>query len=136
MSDLPQDHLRIARRKLRAARSLFADQLPEEAAGDAYFAMLYAARAALAERGQFAKTHHGAWVLFAQFFVKTGLVDKPQYDAAQRAMELRTAADYWGGGATTAEAQDTIRDAESFIEEVIKVAGLGDDPAGGTLDHW
>lgn len=132
MSELPQDHLCAARRKLRAARALLAEDLPEEAAADAYFAMLCAARAALAERGHFARTHRGTWTLLARFFVKTGLVDKAQYDAAQRALDLRNAADYWGGGASTAEARATIRDAESFVEQVGAAAGLSDDEAGGT----
>ncbi|MDQ3587319.1 MAG: HEPN domain-containing protein [Actinomycetota bacterium] len=131
MSELAQGHLRSARRKLRAARSLLADELSEEAAAAAYFAMLSAARAALADRGQFAKTHNGTWKLFAQFFVKTDLVEKTQYDAAQRAMELRVAADYWGGGASAPEAQATISDAESFVQRVSEAAGLLDDDAGG-----
>lgn len=131
MSDLAEIHLRVARRKLRAARSLLADGLPEEAAAEAYFAMLRTARAALAERGHFAKTHHGTWTLFARFFVKTGLVDKAQYDTAQRAMELRNAADYWGGGANTAEAQATISDATSFVQIVSEAAGLPDDESDG-----
>jgi len=126
VSEPPPDHLGAAGRKLRAAHSLLADDLPEEAAASAYFAMLSAARAALADRGHFAKTHHGTWTLFAQFFVKTDLVDKSQYAAAQRAMELRVATDYWGGGATAAEAQATVSDAESFVQHVSEAAGLGD----------
>lgn len=125
--------LRAARRKLRAARSLLADKLPEEAAGEAYFAMLCIARAALAARGHFAKTHRGTWTLFAQFFVKTVLVGKSQYDAAQRAMELRNAADYWGGGASSAEAKVTVSDAESFVRRVAEAAGLLDEEAGCKL---
>src|SRR5213595_341774 len=111
MSELPQHHLRAARRKLRAARSLLADGLPEEAAAEAYFSMLSAARAALAKRGRFAKTHRGTWSLFAQFFVQPGLVEKAHYDAAQRAMELRVAADYMGGGASPEEARAALDDA-------------------------
>lgn len=131
MSDLPTDHLRVARRKLRAARSLLADGLPEEAAADAYFAMLRAARAALVERGHSPKTHRGTWGQFARFFVKTGLVDKHHYDAAQRAMELRDAADYWGEGAEATEAQETILNAEAFVRDVGEAAGLIDEEADG-----
>lgn len=127
MSSGAQDQLRTARRKLNAARTLLAGNLPEDAAAEAYFAILGAARAALAARDRFAKTHHGTWVLFADFFVKTGLVDKSHYDAAQRAMELRTAADYWDGGASVEEAQATISDAESFIDVIAETAGLSED---------
>lgn len=131
MSNLPTDHLRVARRKLRAARSLLANGLPEEAAADAYFAMLRAARAGLAERGHSPKTHQGTWGQFARFFVKTGLVDKHHYDSAQRAMELRDAADYWGEGADATEAQVTIRNAEAFVRDVGKATGLVGEEADG-----
>lgn len=124
MTQVPQDHLRAARRKLKAARALLGEGIPEDSAADAYFAMLAAARAALAERGHFAKTHHGTWSLFAQYFVRTGLVPKSHYDAAQRALELRNAADYWGGGANAQEARATLDDAESFVADVSAAAGL------------
>jgi uncharacterized protein (UPF0332 family) len=124
MSGASQDHLRAARRKVRAAQSLLVDGFSEDAAAEAYFAMLSAARAALAERGHFAKTHRGTWGMFARYFVRTGLVEKGQYDAAQRALELRTAADYASEGANLVEAEATIGDAESFITAVGRAAGL------------
>lgn len=60
---------------------------------------------------------------FSRFFVRTGLIPKSQFDAAQRALELRNAADYWGGGATEGEAQVTLADAELFVARVANVAG-------------
>jgi uncharacterized protein (UPF0332 family) len=124
MNERPRDHLRAAQRKLRAARVLLADDLPEEAAAEAYFAMHSAARGALVETGHFAKSHRGTWSMFAQYFVKTGLVDKADYRAAQRAIELRQAADYFGGGASPEEAEVTITDAEAFITRASAAAGL------------
>jgi uncharacterized protein (UPF0332 family) len=42
----------------------------------AYYAMLYAARAALSERDRHARSHAGSWSLFREEFVLTGEFDE------------------------------------------------------------
>jgi hypothetical protein len=42
----------------------------------ACYAILNAARAALSERGEYAKTHSGTWTLFSKVFVSTGEFDR------------------------------------------------------------
>jgi len=107
-----------ARRHLAAARALLAGGIPENAAAAAYYAMLYAARAALSEEDRNAKTHRGVWALFSESFVVTGRVSKELYDAAQTARELREASDYRAAGATTEEAERAAKAAERFVAEI------------------
>lgn len=60
----------------------------------AYYAMLYAARAALSERDEHAKTHRGTWHLFREQFVVNREVEELHLRAAQRAQGLREGGDY------------------------------------------
>lgn len=113
-----------ARRNVRAAELLLADEIPENAAGAAYYAMLNAASAAILQRGRDAKTHPGTWTLFSELFVKAGEVDKELYKASQRAKELRVAADYRGSGASMNEAREAVDDARRFVDAVGAAAGL------------
>jgi uncharacterized protein (UPF0332 family) len=53
-----------ARDRAEIARMLVASGRLEGAVSAAYYAMLYAARAALSERDEYARTHRGAWHLF------------------------------------------------------------------------
>lgn len=107
-----------AGRQLAAARSLLEAGIPENAAAAAYYAMLYAARAALSEEERNAKTHRGSWALFSESFVATGRVDKDLYDAAQTARELREASDYRAGGASDSEARRAVEAAERFLTKI------------------
>lgn len=58
-----------ARDRLEVARVLVESGHPSSVVSAAYYAMLYAARAALSERGEHAKTHSGTWTLFSATFV-------------------------------------------------------------------
>jgi uncharacterized protein (UPF0332 family) len=60
----------------------------------AYYGMPYAARAALSERGEFAKTHSGTWTLFSQIFVAPGEFDQTLSALARRAKDAREQGDY------------------------------------------
>jgi uncharacterized protein (UPF0332 family) len=50
-----------ARDRLADAQAILDTAHPAVIVSAAYYGMLYAARAALPERGEFAKTHSGAW---------------------------------------------------------------------------
>ena len=56
--------------------------------------MLNAARAALSERGEYAKTHGGTWTLFSKVFVATGEFDQELSALARQAKEVRERGDY------------------------------------------
>jgi len=51
--------------------------------------MLYAAQAALSERGELAKAHSGTWTLFSQVFVAPGDFDQSLSALARRAKDAR-----------------------------------------------
>jgi len=59
------------------------------AVASAYYAMLYAARAALSERDLHAKTHSGTWSLFGEHLVKAGSIDQTVAATARDAERLR-----------------------------------------------
>jgi predicted nucleotidyltransferase len=83
MSPRSKEFMDGARERLAAARTNLDANLPYVAVGLAYYAMLYAARAALSEEDRYAKTHSGTWTLFRELFVQTGGVD-PAVAAPQR----------------------------------------------------
>lgn len=58
--------------RLADAKVILGTAHPAVVVSAAYYGMLYAARAALSERGEFAKTHGGTWTLFSQVFVAPG----------------------------------------------------------------
>lgn len=91
MSPRSEELLASAAERRSGARDLLATGHPETCAAVAYYAMLYAARAALSERGLNAKTHRGTWAIFRESFVATGLLSAELYEAAQRAQRLREA---------------------------------------------
>lgn len=112
-----------ARRHLAAASALLGAGIPENAAGAAYYAMLYAARAALSEEDRNAKTHRGTWALFSESFVAPGRIEKDLYDAAQGARELREASDYRAGGASADEARRAVEAARRFVAAIDRLLG-------------
>lgn len=113
-----EEYLREAERFLAAARVLLEAEISENAASEAYRAMLCAASAALSEEDREAKTHRGTWSLFDTLFVRTARFDKDLRDAARDAQELRLDSDYRLGGATPEEASAVLSAAERFVAAV------------------
>src|SRR5687767_3247539 len=72
MSPRSAELLAVARERLEAAGALLERELWGPAVSDAYYAILYAARAALSERDRNAKTHRGTWTAFSEEFVASG----------------------------------------------------------------
>ena len=113
--------MRAAHEQLEAARTTLASGLGAPAVSDAYYAMLYAARAALSEEDHNARTHRGTWSLFRQLFVEGGSFDASLAGEAERARELREAADYDAASVAHDEAAATVEQAERFVEAVRRV---------------
>lgn len=65
-----------ARERLAGARDAISAGHPELAVSAAYYAMLDAARAALSEHDEYAKTHSGTWTLLSERFAATGAFDQ------------------------------------------------------------
>lgn len=103
--------------RLAMARVLVAE-FPSGVVGAVYYAMLYAARAALSEEELNAKTHRGTWRLFKEIFVVSGRFDRELFDAAQRAQALREAADYDALVVSPEQASATLAEAERFVSAI------------------
>lgn len=109
------------RERLASARDLLRAGHPETSVSTAYYAMLYAARAALSEVNRYARTHRGTWQLFREQFVLTGRFEQPLYQATQDAKREREAGDYDAAGASAQEAERLLGEAERFVEAVAEM---------------
>lgn len=89
--------------------------------GVAYYAALYAARAALSSRDEWAKTHAGTWHQFSEQFVKQGLFDAELAGLAARASELRQNVDYDALSVDTATVAELVATAERFVAAVAEL---------------
>lgn len=123
MSPRSEEFLASARERVRAAQAALAGGFPSVAVSAAYYAALYAARAALSEEDRNAKTHKGAWSLFGEVFVSTGRSDPALFDSVRRIQELREAADYDALDIPEDRARVIVADAERFVESVVSQLG-------------
>ncbi|HEY7693135.1 MAG TPA: HEPN domain-containing protein [Gaiellaceae bacterium] len=101
-----------ARDRLGAARAALDAGFSSNAASAAYYAMLYAARAALSEQQLNAKTHAGTWALFREAFVAAGRFDDVLFSDAHGVQQLREAADY-----------DALIVPDEDAERIVELAG-------------
>jgi uncharacterized protein (UPF0332 family) len=109
--------------RVRAARAALEAGFPSVAVSAAYYAELYAARAALSEQDRNAKTHRGVWNLFGDLFVSTGRFDPELLVEARRIQELREAADYDAREISRERADAIVTDAEQFVAGVAAMLG-------------
>jgi uncharacterized protein (UPF0332 family) len=120
MSPRSTEFMGAARRRLAAAESVLEED-PSTALSAAYYAMLYGARAALSERGVYAKTHRGAWHEFRRAFVESGELDGELAASVQKIQPEREQADYDAWSAPADEAQRAIDLARSFLAAVAEL---------------
>jgi uncharacterized protein (UPF0332 family) len=107
-----------ARERLEGAHAAFAAGHPAVALSAAYYAALYAARAALSEEDRYAKTHSGTWNLFQQCFVSEGRFEPAVFASASGMQQLREAGDYDARKISSEEAQQAVEHAERFVAAV------------------
>jgi uncharacterized protein (UPF0332 family) len=107
-----------ARARLRFARTGLRSYIFSGATSAACYAMLYAARAALSEEDQNAKTHRGTWNLFKEAFVDTGRFDSGLHERARAVQRTREQADYDALMVPREDAEKIVALAESFLEAV------------------
>ena len=119
MSPRSEEFMEQARERLADAEKILPLVHPAVAVTTAYYAMLNAARAALSERGEFAKTHRGTWTLFNSVFVSGGEFDRRLSALARRAQEARQRGDYDAAPASEAEAAEFLAVVEAMLEAEI-----------------
>jgi uncharacterized protein (UPF0332 family) len=113
-------HIRRAQDALKSARILLEVQDHVGAANRAYYAVFYAARAAVAHFTTIEptkiKTHHGLRRLFELHVVKPGLISREIARSFNDVEETRIAADYEEQALHRPEVEAAIQDAESFVK--------------------
>jgi uncharacterized protein (UPF0332 family) len=121
MSPRSEEFFAMAREALAAARATLAAGHPSRTISEAYFAMLYAARAALSEAELNAKTHKGTWQLFRETFVEEGRFDSSLLAEARKTQREREAADYDALMVPREEAERIVELAGRFVAAVAAV---------------
>ena len=115
----PATWLDLAEWRLSAARSLIADGFFDDAVSRGYYAMFYAAKAALLTAGLTIKKHSSTVALFTQHFVRTGKVDAHFVSLLGRGQRARERSDYAPNiRIKKAEAEQVLRDAEEFVKKM------------------
>lgn len=114
MSPRSEELLERAREGIASAQTLVEAGHAATAVSTGYYAMLYAARAALSERDRQARSHTGTWGLFREEFVAPGQFDGALAQAAQRAQARREASDYAAESFELAEAAELVASAQRF----------------------
>jgi uncharacterized protein (UPF0332 family) len=107
-----------ARDRAVSARELLASGHLEVAVSAAYYAMLYAARAALSESDEYARTHGGTWHLFHERYVTTGAFDQHLHTLAQGAQRTRQEGDYEAVTPDRGEAERLVAGAANYVAAV------------------
>jgi uncharacterized protein (UPF0332 family) len=80
--------------------------------------MLYAARAALSESDEHARTHGGTWNLFRRRYVVTGAFDESLFSRAHQAQQAREQGDYEAVTPELPAAEAHVEDAAEFLAAV------------------
>lgn len=125
MSPRSEEMIDQARDRATVAAELLAGGHLEAAVSAAYYAMLYAARAALSEHEEHARRHGGTWGLFHRRFVATGAFDQDLHSLAQQAQEAREGADYEAKTPPAREAERYVSGAAEFLAAVEAMLGAG-----------
>lgn len=116
------DYLSKANERLRAARLLLQENLWDDSASRAYYAALFACKAALLQQGLTAKSHDGAIKLFGVHFIKTNILPKDLGIVLSRLRTMREKAEYSPANKTKKEEADwAISAAGRFVVEIEKL---------------
>ena len=118
MSPRSGEFMDQARDRAILAREALAAGHPEGSVSAAYYAMLYAARAALSENDEYARTHRGTWHLFHERYVATDAFDQHLHALAQQAQDAREKGDYEAIKPDRDEAEAIVAGAADFIAAV------------------
>ncbi|MDY6789585.1 MAG: HEPN domain-containing protein [Candidatus Nanohaloarchaea archaeon] len=96
----------------------------EDAISRAYYAMYHAAKLLLESENIHAKTHAGLIRMIGKEFIKPGRIEESLGKALSMAEEDRETADYdIDIEFTEEEAEETIEDAQRFVEKARKLVG-------------
>jgi uncharacterized protein (UPF0332 family) len=118
VSPRSEEFFESARERLLGAEDSLEGNHLELAISAAYYAMLYAARAALSEDDESARTHRGTWKLFRERYVVTDVFDDGLFRLAQNAQTAREQGDYEAVKQSREKAQEIVAAAGEFLAAV------------------
>jgi uncharacterized protein (UPF0332 family) len=111
--------IRKARERLRSAKKAFEDGFFDASVSNSYYAMFYMAKAYLALKGSFPRTHKGLISEFGRLIVKKGEIESKYGEILTKNEALRRIADYEPlREIRRKEAERTLLDAKVFLEEI------------------
>ena len=115
----PAIWLEMAEDKLDNAKKIFEIDLNDDAVSRAYYAMFYAAKAALLSEGVDLRRHSSVVTKFRELFVVTGKVDAEYLRYLGRAQSARERSDYAPFAELSKEgAEEILKSADAFIEKI------------------
>lgn len=116
-----EKELARAKKALLAANKLFEEELYEDSVSRTYYAVLHAAKAALAALGIEPESHDAVRRLFGLYLVKSGKIEKEFSKILTAEYEDREIADYAADIEIGQERADLrVRQAEQFIQRIEK----------------
>ena len=108
-----------AEEKLESANLLYDNKMFADTISEAYYAMFHVAKALLALRDIFPKTHAGVVSQFGLQFVNEGLIEELYAKSLTKAQTKREKADYdIYYEPSKEEAESIIEDAENFLVRI------------------
>lgn len=113
----PDDLLSDAQERLGAAQVLLDAGYWTDASNRCYFAMFLAARALLASRESYPRTHAGVIKRFGLEFVREGYIEELHGRVLASAKETREETEYHGRRVTQEEAEAAIFESAAFVEK-------------------
>ena len=118
----PATWLDMAKDKLDHACQIFAIGLYDDAISRAYYAMFYAAKAALLSEGVDLRRHSSAVTKFRELFVVTGRIDAEYLRYLGRAQSARERSDYAPFASPSREgAEEILQTASAFIKKIEEI---------------
>jgi len=117
------DLLREALVRIDDARFALDADRRATALSTAYYAALYAARAALSEQGEHPRTHRGTWGRVFELLVEPGLLDADVHQEAAALQREREEADYEAPRLERADAEGAVAAAEAFVAAIARLLG-------------
>jgi len=114
-----EDNIALAKEELRLIPTIINAGGYRRSVSMAYYAVLYAADAALATKGLVPQSHEGTHSLFGYHFIRKGLVDPKFKGLLKRAKDERMKADYKRDAVFTREdAEPWLARAQEFVTAI------------------
>jgi uncharacterized protein len=125
--DETREWMRLAREALSAARLLLDRGFFRESISRSYYAMFYAAKAAVISEGLEANKHSAVISALGQRFVKSGRIAADLHRSLRTAFDERQLADYTLDWQVSLEAtQARLAEAERFVGDVASLLKVPD----------